>query len=222
MSFFKSTLYLVVLSISISSFAQELIVAEMGGTAIKQFDKREEKVNGEPYFDDDFKSSIIKGIDFTVETRYNAYADEIEYEVGDQLYYLNHDLFPDIVVSSTQKHYFFTTYIGDKGETINGYLIVVKPNSKYALYKKEKIIYIPEKKAETTYGNSTPPQLKPLPDTYYMKINDKIVEVNSNKKKFANNFPNQEKKVLEILKKNNISLDSENDLIKLIPLLENL
>lgn len=192
-----------------------VIIGEASMT-FKQKEEEAKQVEGTPYMNDIYLDAVIKGYDKPLKLKYNAHADEMEFEIDGTHYHLKKELYPEIQLLN--KKYRYTTYTEGK-ETLKGFLIFLKESSKFKLYKKEKIILVPAKKSTSSYDTSSPAKYKVQDPVYFMGINDEIVEIPRNDKKFAQLFGDQEKQVLDYIKSNKISLKNEQHLVKLFDFL---
>lgn len=157
------------------------------------------------------EESLIKD---DVLMRYNAYADEIEIKknASDESYgALIKD--PSIFVKMFRDIYVFVPYEGNNEK--GGYFNVLNDGKTYDLYKKTTAIFREPQKAETSYARDMPPSF-PKTVTYYLVQNGTFLEMPSSKSKILKMMDRKKKEVKEYINQNNIDVDKEADLIKLV------
>ncbi len=211
-----------VLLCAVSIFCQDIgssVVIGQSSMQIKQKAEEDKATEGTPYLNDVVFDAVIKGYDNPIKLKYNAYLDEMEFEIDGTRYHLKKEVYPEVQILN--KKYVYTTYKDGK-ETVDGFLVVLREAENLSFYKKEKIILIPAKKATTSYDTSSPAKYKLQDPIYYIGLNGDIVELPKNEKKFAQLFRDNEKQVLGYIQSNKISLKTEQDLIKLFNYLSSL
>lgn len=211
----KIVLALGVFLITVTLYSQDIggnVVVTNRGFEITQKAEEEKATEGTPYLNDTFLDAVVKGYDSSIKLKYNAYLDEMEFEMDGTNYHLSKDIYPEVQILNTK--YLYTTYKEGK-ETVHGFLVVIREAENLSFYKKEMKTLIPAKTASTGYDRSSPAKYKSLDPVYYIGINGEIVELPKNEKKFAQLFGNNEKQVLDYIKTNKLSLKTEQDLIKL-------
>lgn len=155
-----------------------------------------------------------------VPMRYNAFADEIEIKknTSDENYgALIKD--PSIFVKIFKDIYVFVPYEGSNEK--GGYFNVLSDGKTYDLYKKTKAVFREPKKAKTTYERDMPPSF-PKTVTYYLVQNGTFLEMPSSKSKILKMMDSKKKDINSYIKQNNIDLDKEADLIKLVTYFDSL
>ncbi len=177
-------------------------------------------IKGSPYINQKFLPVTIDKLSGkNLSARYNAFNDEIEIKKGSSNinYVLNKkSKFSKIQFISSKVSYEAHHYI-ENNKNKHGYLAQLNPTGNYLLLKKQHITFIEAKPSKTGYDKETPAQFKKTKDKYFIKISDdKIIELQKNKKDFAKLFPKHEKEILSYIKKQNINIKKEIDLIKLV------
>lgn len=181
--------------------------------------KPEFETEGSPYIDEKFQPVAIEGITKKLpKMRYNAYEDEMEFEINGKINYIvkNQNVkinFPDI------KTYVLTRYQLD-GKEINGYLVILGNEGKYKLYKKEKVeLLVNQNNKNVPYLNERPPQYERNKDLFLILYNGKFYKVPKNWKEIAKELSADNNEVNDFIKKNKISVKDEADLIRLVEFL---
>ncbi len=155
-----------------------------------------------------------------VEMRYNAFADEIEIKknASDEGYgALIKD--PNIFVKIFKDIYVFVPYEGSNEK--GGYFNVLSDGKTYDLYKKTKAEFKEPRKAKTTYERDFPPSFTKT-NTYYLVQNGTFLEMPSSKSKVLKMMDSKKNEVKNFIKQNDIDLDKERDLIKLVTYFDSL
>lgn len=180
-----------------------------------------ERIEGTPYINEDYlPAKISASEDNLFYVRYNAVADEFEVKGENNKAYALNKYRRDIVVQlvGIKKTYQVIGYL-DKNQNENfGYFVIVNSqDSNVKLLKKEKVFFIDEKIATTSYDTPKPATYKRANDEYYIKIGDNnAIELSNKKKDIAELFPGKEQAILKFIKTNKINTKKEDDFIKLI------
>src|SRR5690606_20438357 len=174
-----------------------------------------ESISGSPYISEAYlpvKLSILENENILV--RYNAADDEMEFNKSGEVYYVPKSDDMKIKFLSSGKEYHYTPY-NDKGELINGYLVLLAESEKISLYKKEQIKLIPAKETTNGYDSPKPAEYKKVNDTFFLELNGSIDNFPKNKKELLRKFSKNETEISEYLKKNKTSFSREVDLVEL-------
>lgn len=167
-------------------------------------------LEGSVYVNDKFSSLKINGQNHNGKVRYNALDDKMEF--SDNLFYAfqNGD---ELNLTDHKKKYVYDNYIDDKKNNLSGFLVELQSGKKVKLYKKEKIKFVKGSIAKSSYDKTTSDKYVKDNDTFFLRLEEgQILEVPSSKKNFSKLFVEKEKEVMDYLKKNNYSLNIENDL----------
>jgi hypothetical protein len=151
--------------------------------------------------------------------RYNVFNDEFEFISAqkDTLILDKIEDFGTIVFPETNKKFQLVAYTNSKNKLFYGYLISLKENNGFALFKKESIQYVEEKIAKTSMEVNMPAKYIKMDDTFFLKNKEKgTSEFPENKKGFVKLFPDKKEVIETFLKENKINFDSESDLMKII------
>jgi hypothetical protein len=179
-------------------------------------------VEGSPYFVDEFLPSEVIGYSgVTPPIRYNAVLDEMEYMKDGKKYYVTKK--DSIEIKLLNKKYSFLEYETKKGNE-NGYLVILHSsnNDKFSLYKKEKIVLMPEYIPNSSYADPKPAHYKIESDKFYIGYDLKIVSMFKSKKEIIKLVPNNSAQVEAYFKENKVSFDNEYSLIQLVKFLNSL
>lgn len=170
-------------------------------------------INGNIYQEDQLLKS-------NVPMRYNAYADEIEIKknASDESYgALMKD--PNIFVKIFKDIYVFVPFEGNNSK--GGYFNVLNDGKKYDLYKKTTSVFKEPRKAKTSYERDTPPTfIKSV--KYYLVEDGSFLEMPSRKSKVIKMMDSKKTEIKSYIKDNNIDLDKEADMIKLVSYFDSL
>lgn len=181
-------------------------------------------IKDEAYANPDFVEGKIfqedKLIKNNAPMRYNAFSDEIEIkkDLSDESYgALIKD--PTIFVKLFKDIYVFVPYEGSNEK--GGYFNVLSDGKTYDLYKKTKAIFREPRKAKTSYEKDIPPSF-PKTVTYYLVQNGTFYEMPSNKSKVIKMMDKKKTEIKTYMSQNNIDLDKESDMIKLVSYFDSL
>ncbi|MDM1553626.1 MULTISPECIES: hypothetical protein [Chryseobacterium] len=178
--------------------------------------KDDPKIEGSPYSNGDrFNKVIIKDYSKNVQDlRYNAYYDEMEFKMGNELYYANKEEGLKIQFPELKKTYESLTYTYE-GKTKTGYLVLLVDRPKYALYKREKMELMAGTKSNNGFTQDAHDYYEKDKDLYMISKDKKFYKFPKNISDAAELF-SVDKKELEIfVKSNKINFGKEPDMIKL-------
>ncbi|MDM1551128.1 hypothetical protein [Empedobacter falsenii] len=170
------------------------------------------KDNSKYYLDEKFKKGYVDGYSDSGNYRYNMFTDNIEFEDSKGGKYT---LVKNIGTVVRLENGVVFEYVNINGINLQKFLQVLSSdNNKYKLYKSYQV-----KEIVNENINSYNEQNKVKYNTiinYFIGFNNSIVEIPNSPKKFTNLLGFD---VGSVIKSNNISLNKEQDLIKLIDLL---
>ncbi len=219
----KFTITALAIFLSLSSIAQvNTTVKHSDGRQLTERRESSQPATGSMYINERYMPAQVTGYDNNVLVRYNAYSDyfEINNTKTGQAETLSKNPEVEITVVSTNQTYKVLEYKTEKGETHYGYLTVISEGPKVSLYKKETIVLQPEFFPSNSYQSYKAANYKKSDDEYYIKLNNEIVYLSSKSKHLAKMMPEQDKEIKTFIKKNKISLDKEQDLVKLADYLQ--
>lgn len=184
-------------------------------------DDSSNKIEGSQYIDQTFYSSTFSCIsEATPPIRYNTYKDEMEFMVDEKLYYLDKNENCELTINNVTYKY-FTNYDNKDG---NGYLVVLNKSkdSKYILYKKEKVKYVPAYTPGSSYAEEKPPKYVIDKSKYFIKIESSLTAFPEKKSELLKLFPNSKEAIELFLKENKIKFNEDSSLLILINFLNTL
>lgn len=179
-------------------------------------------IAGSQYVDSNFITSQVKGYSgITPQIRYNAYKDEMEFVEGGKTYYVTKN--DSLEIKLATKSYKYIEYPIEKGEE-KGFLIALTSGdkAKFTLYKKEKVILVPEYDSGSGYRDPVPAHFKLDEDKFYLGQSDKVVFMPKKEKEILALIPDKGVDIKKFIKDNKTSFKKEEDLVKLINFLNTL
>lgn len=214
------------LSISItalfSNFAQAQISAQQTvndmATNERRFANKNavDKASGSKYFNESFLPAKIGDSNEILLVRHNAYTDEIEVSINNEVKIVPAELNMPINLTNSATSYEYVEYTNEKDVKKQGYLKLISNNQKVKIYKSEAIYLKPEVHPASGYDTYKPAAYTKLKDEYFIKIGDSEIKTLPLKKKvIVAIVPNKEKEIASFIKENKISFSEEADLIQL-------
>lgn len=239
----KTILLLFSLIITTSSFSQidygatqayekSLIKYYTKNIGYNQFNKVEskkigleqlKKIDGSPYANNQFiPSKLYKGdslIATHVPMRYNIFSDQIELKdpkaetpTPKAALLRNTDLTVQIY---DNKYRYSEDFVSEKGVP-GSYFEVVWEDGEYSLYKKMEVTYHPPFKAKTSFDNDRPAEFIQNEIYYLVKNKGEFTELPSRKSALYKVLGDKKKEVKNYIKKNDLDIDQEKDLARLV------
>lgn len=174
---------------------------------------------GSPYSNEDFLEGKIfkddKLVKSDIAMRYNLFSDEIEIKnsKSDETYSaLLRD--PDIFVKIFNDIYVFIPF---KGSNEKGHYFKVSTEGKnFNLYTKKSVVYKAPYYAKSSYDVSRPAEWSKEVSYYLVSKKGDFYELPNSKSKIIKAMSPKEKEMKSFIKKENIQLNKESDLIKLV------
>lgn len=179
------------------------------------------RIEGSQYIDQTFYSSTFTCIsETTPPIRYNTYKEEMEFMLDGKLFYLNKNENCELTINNLTYKYFINY---DNKET-NGYLLILNKSkdSKYILYKKEKVKFVPAYTPGSSYAEEKPPKYVIEKSKYFIKIQDSLTAFPEKKSELLKLFPNNKEAIELYLKDNKIKFNDDSSLLLLINFLNTL
>ncbi len=178
-----------------------------------------ESMEGSPYANETFlKGNIYQGKELATKNvllRYNALADEIEISKSKESKEYNALIKdPNIYVKIFQDIYVFVPYNGSKEK--GGYFNVVTEGNQFDLYKKTTVTYKEPYFAETSYQKDRPAKWENTIIYYLVGKDGSFYELPTKRPKVLDVMNKKKKEVKKYIKEQNIDLDEEQDLSKLV------
>ncbi|ASK31562.1 hypothetical protein CEY12_16215 [Chryseobacterium sp. T16E-39] len=179
--------------------------------------KEDHRTEGSPYVNgDQFDKVNIQDYSKNVQDlRYNAYQDEMEFKMGEELYYANKSNGLKIEFPGLKKTYQSLTYFYD-GKTRSGYLLLLVDNSKFSLYKREKMELLAGTKSNNGFTTDANDYYAKDKDLYLISKDKKYFKFPKNVSEAAEVFAIDKKELETFAKSNKINFNKEQDLVKLV------
>ena len=169
-------------------------------------------IEGSPYFKIEYESASVDGFQEVVLARYNMFTDEKEFKKNGTILSLpKSNDYKKIKFNTTQK----TLMWIDGNLDDKGYYFVLQ-DGKNKLLRKNKVRFVDETEATSSYSISKPATFKILPVDYFVLSTSNELASIKNLKEFANRFPKEKESINSFVKANKIKADKEGDLLKLI------
>jgi hypothetical protein len=179
--------------------------------------KEDRKIDGSPYVNGDkFEKVTIKDYSKNVQDlRYNAYQDEMEFKMGEELYNANKTEGLKIQFPTLKKTYESLTYSYDS-KTKSGYLVLLVDNPKFSLYKREKMELMGGTKSNNGFTKDANDYYEKDKDLYLIAKDKKFSKFPKNSTDAATIFSVDKKDLDDFVKSNKINFNKEPDMIKLV------
>ena len=176
-------------------------------------------IEGSPYLNENFSFGSISSFKQKFSIRYNIYNDIFEVRQGkDSIINLNKRN-TSYVISYEGLDFKSFYYLPEKkdSKTYEYFAILTNKNDSIVLLKKYNKTFTEKRKATTSYGSDKPARFSKSPiETYFIKINDSIIEIRLKAKDLYSLFPEKQIVLKNYIKKNKLKFKDEKDLIKAI------
>lgn len=211
----KLTFMIPVLFVAAAASAQQTYIDKSGSIGLIYNRKAEsEKASGSQYYNDKFAPAQVNDGDLQL-VRHNAYTDEMEVKVMDEVKVIQ-PLNGQTIKVKGGGTYEYVQYLDEKKTELQNYLLVVSDNPNLKIYKKETIILQPEQHPVGAYDKYKAPMYKKVDPTYFIKIKDgSVVYFEADKSGVMSLFPDKKNEIKDFMKENKISPSDESDLPKL-------
>ena len=216
----KLSVILPAVLISSVAFAQQPTYVNASGGINPRYatEKKAESqaAQGSQYYIETFNPAKIDDSNEVNLVRYNAYTDELEMKVNDEILVLQPKDNQIIKLVNNTASYEYVAYTDKENITQQHYLVLVSDNPNLKIYKKERITLIPEQQPTGGYQKYKAPMYKKLDPEYYIKMNDgQVVYMSDKKKDVIGLIPGKESALKDFIKENRISTSDDEDLKKL-------
>lgn len=174
-------------------------------------------IQGTPYYDKTFSPAkfIVADRAETAVARYNMYFDEVEFKKDEETYSLvPNSPFTRIEFTRTKE----TLVKLDTGDDLKGYFFELV-NGKNSLYKKMKTEFKNAFTARNSYESDRPASFNAMDPVYYIKTESGYIKKPRKLTEITDAFPGKKDDIEKFAKTNNIKLNKEQDLIKLVKFL---
>ncbi|AXG73378.1 hypothetical protein DVK85_03675 [Flavobacterium arcticum] len=172
-----------------------------------------EPAGGTQYYIDSFNAAKIDDSNEITLVKYNAYSDEMELKIHDEVVVLEPKDGMMIRLVNNQANYTFTQYTNKDGIASQNYLVVISDASNLKIFKRERIYLQPEQHPQGGYQKYKAPLYKKQNPEYYIQMNNgDIVYMSDRKKDVIKLIPGKEKEVKKFMKENRIKISDDKDL----------
>lgn len=210
---------LAVSTVFVSSFAvAQQTYVDQSGSMDYMYSKKapSEPAQGTQYYIEKFTPANIDDSKEVALVRYNAYSDEMELKINDEIMILEPKDDMDIRLVNNVAEYKFVKYKKEEGDNAQGYLIVISNNPNVTIYKQERIYLQSEQHPSVGYQKYKAPKYKELNPIYYIQMNDgPIVYMSDRRKDVYKLIPGKEKEVKKFIKDNRINVSDDEELKEL-------
>lgn len=173
------------------------------------------EISGSPYLDNSFQEVNVSVNFNNVLARYNVYSDEIEFKNGDRIFIVPKNYEFSRISFLINKNVFVLKEFEGKSR----YFLVLDEKSN--VYKRELIKFVPPKPAVSSYQSEKPATFEISKPSYFIEMNGVILEIPTNKSDLIVKFSKNNDNLRNFLKKENIKLSKEEDIIKLCSFIKN-
>lgn len=203
--------------ISSMAVAQQTYVDNSGSVNLIYNKKApSEPAQGTQYYIEAFVPAKIDGSKDITPVRYNAYSDELEIKVNEEIMVLQPKENMTVRLTNNKASYQYVEYTDKENVGSQHYLVLISENPNVKIYKKERIYLQPEEHPTGGYQTYKPPMYKKADFEYYIQKNNGPVTFMSTKKKdILALVPGKENEIKAFIKENSISTSDDEDLKKL-------
>lgn len=219
-------LFTLIYLISFGAFAQSSGLAGSGSSQdffqsvdnyfVRDKSLAELNASGTPYIEDEFLSARFKRFGNRIySVRFNAYTNDIE--VQSEKGTINVNKNQDFEVTFLQSNVIYKNYdFTNNGNTRKVFFVVLSENDNYSLLKLEKIRFRAAEGPQHGYDKGKGAAFLRENDEFYLKVDGKMSEIPTRKKRFLQAFPEQESELKKYMKKEKLNPNDEQELIKLV------
>ena len=182
---------------------------------IMTFHEPYSEIAGDPYLNNEFIDGEIFTTDKVVmkgRLRYNIYADEMEFIVKDNVYWIDNQ---EKIETIKYGDHLFIFYPNEDQKFDKGNYYEVLENGPTKLLLKRRVVLMDAVPAKP-YQDPKPPRFEKSKDTYLLMRFQGTPEKVSNKKDLMRIMADKEEDVKSFIKKNKISANNSDDLKKLV------
>lgn len=157
-----------------------------------------------------YLASKVDNIVETIFLKYNIYKDEMEFSKDGQILFLKKQNGRKITFQNLNQKY----EIFEFENALTHFR--VHNDGKNQLLSKQIVKFQKEKLAKSSYEKDKPADFKRQKDVFYIKTDNVIKEISSNKRKFYDVFGKQAKSIKKFVKANKINLKNVDELEKVV------
>jgi hypothetical protein len=174
-------------------------------------------IEGSPFYKSEFLPARFGNSGVVFPIRYNVITDVVEVLNGDNIYEIPKE---NIVKGSPLSKFTFeksneTLILSDTHDELSGYYFSIV-TGKNQLLKKITIEFKPEVPAQSHLIPAIPARFENPVAVYFIKTENDFIKVPKNIDEFLTHFSENENQLKDFIQKNNLKLNSEKDLIKLV------
>lgn len=178
---------------------------------------------GSPFVKEQFATAKLNGFkDKVFSARYNAYLDELQIKTETKTIALDPEADYKVLFLDDNKVYQTFTYTSKSGKKTRGFLVVLNETTSTKLLIKETVSFQEKKPARNSYEKDKPATFTRQKNDYYVMFDKTITYLPTRKKDILKKFPDKSNAIKHFLKAQNISLNEEGDLIKLVAYISSL
>jgi hypothetical protein len=176
-------------------------------------------VEGDPYIFKDFHEGtmyVIPDKKFTVNIRYDIYADQMHLKDKDQIYAIIHPDKVRLIEAGTYK-FIYSAYLKspeDKDPELSSYFILKSDGKCRLLIKKH--MRVQDAETNKLYQDAKPPKFIATSDTYFLKLENKAAIRIKNKKDLLTVLADKSEAVDKYISSNKLDAKEVGDLEKII------
>jgi hypothetical protein len=170
-------------------------------------------IKGTPFVHSEYQNITIKGV--AMKGKYNAHQDYMEIDTNGKIGFFVPAVEFRFDVIFTDLN---ATYRAFEFESLKfGFFRVLAHKDDSYILSREYIKLNPEVKPKSNFDSHKPAKFQNKSDTYYIKFSGKdvVVELPTSKNNFYSVFGNHEDAIKSFIKKQKLSIDEENDLVKI-------
>lgn len=172
-------------------------------------------IDGSTYINDDFSLAKVSNIEAYVNARYNAYTDEMELEIKNEIGYLIKISELKVVFQSDKSTYKVFDF-QDEVEVKKGFFRLLSEGEGISLLAKESIKFHKEKMPTRGYEKRTPATFKRSKDKLFISLkNSSATKLPNKKKNMLKLFSSNSNAIEEYAKKNKLGFKNKEDLTKI-------
>lgn len=174
-------------------------------------------VDGSPYMNDDFMPAMLYPDEKLYLARYNAKDDEIEVQIAeDKILVLDNSRRDYRIVFRDSGLTYATLY--NQKERMPGYYVELVTTDRISVYKKQSKRFVEGREATDNFSKSKDAYFTKASETFFIKLDKDgpIDKMPTKRKKFAKLFDSMANEVEDYIKKNNIDLEEESGIKKVV------
>lgn len=192
----------------------------------KNQNEMNQTIEGSKYVNPIFSEATISSSVKNLMVRYDAFTEMFEFfdpndSKKDTFLINKSEQNKVITLLNSNKKYSLENFMNKDWSVHSTYFVEVKVTDLFSLYKKEKIVFTPEKPAENSMKRSFPAKYIRVDDEYFIKktSDEYLVKFPDSKKELIKMFPDKKEKIETYFKNNKNGFKTDNDYISIIDLL---